>query len=167
MEEKWCRFDLWDGCLSWELPAGCTDARSLRDLPQNQEVFLGVGKDSFLVDMLELLADEPTEESAVRAHWKELSDANEVHNEKEELAFRIEANDPSNKGRKKSVPALVGMQEDVRVWVALFRLQKERTDLLVSWNQVDEIGPVERDRRKFERIVASITFANIDFLESK
>ncbi len=158
--EGWSRHDMWEGCLSFELPGVCTDCRSLRDLPQNQEVFLGVGKDSFSVDMLELLADEPTDERAARAHWKEIGDISEAEQTKEEYFRVFKVLEGS-----KSVAVVAGMHDHVRVWVALFRLREQETDMLVCWNQVDNVGSVDRDAVVFERIITSVKINDISFLK--
>lgn len=165
MQEKWSRQELWEGCLTIELPDPCIDCRTLRDLPQNQEVFLaGEGKNSFLVDMLELLEDEPTDERAARAHWKELADVNEAPLTKEEVFCVVNGISDSRTGHSRSATVVAGMQGEIRVWVALLRLHKEKTDLLLCWNQVDGLGKADVDVIVFKRIVASLVINNLDFL---
>jgi hypothetical protein len=158
---QWAVHELWEGCLTVNLPGQWTDCRSLRDLPQNQEVFLAPnqGKDSFSVDMLELLADEDTTESAARAHWNELSDLNQEPVCEKDLFVRlVKRNDG------KSVPVVAGMQGSVRVWIALFRLPKQATDMLLCWNQVDSLQSLDKDFETFQQMVMSLVINKTDFL---
>ncbi len=155
---------LWEGNLTWELPGECTDVRTLRDLPQNQEVFLATGKDSYIFDLLELLADEEEEDAAAIAHWSELAETNEADPIGEARVVRGVVHVVKG-GAKRSVPVVVGMQGEVRVWLALIRLADKATDIVVTWNEVEWAERAEKESEDaFLRILASIEFNDLSFL---
>ncbi len=163
--EQWGRYELWEGCIEWELPGKCTDSRTLRDLPQNQEVFLAEGKDSFLFDLMEMV-DEPHVEEAARVHWNELAEANEA--EVGRVAVKVGKVPEPAGGASRSVPVVVGMQGDVRVWLALLRLPEYQTDAVISWNEVEWAGRDELESEAtFLRILASIRMHDLSFLKSQ
>jgi hypothetical protein len=163
--EQWGRHELWEGCIEWELPGKCTDSRTLRDLPQNQEVFLAEGKDSFLFDLMEMV-DEPHVEEAARVHWNDLAETNELDARGVTMkAGKVRV--PSG-GATRSVPVVSGMQGDVRVWLALLRLPEYQTDVVISWNEVEWAGRDERDSEAtFLRILASVRMNDLSFLKSQ
>ena len=163
--EQWGRHELWEGCLEWELPGKCTDSRTLRDLPQNQEVFLAEGKDSFLFDLMEMV-DEPDVAQAARVHWNELAETNEL--EARDVAAKAGKVPEVSGGAMRTVPVVVGMQGDVRVWLALLRLPEHKTDVVISWNEAEWAARDERESEAtFLRILASVRMHDLAFLNAQ
>jgi hypothetical protein len=119
-----------------------------RDLPQNQEVFVGKGednKDSFCFDFMDVV-DEENERAAALVHWDELGVANGMEG-KEKNVIEGEVTNPKTKSVVK-IPIVFGLQgkalkkldlffitklDEIRVWIALLRLPDPySTDIVMS-----------------------------------
>ncbi|PAA90093.1 hypothetical protein BOX15_Mlig009382g1, partial [Macrostomum lignano] len=68
---------LWGGAFAVQLPSNCIDASELRQVPDNQEVYLHPRHDqSVMLELLEPLAGSDSVESAAREFFTDLADAN-------------------------------------------------------------------------------------------
>ncbi len=166
-------FELWDGNIVWTLPASFVDARTLRDFPQNQEVFLGPQSrgDSFMFDLM-AIADAATPEGALREHWLGLLEANESQSRDEHL-FTATVRDPEAAGGANqpllNVPCMAGTQllsngSLVVVWLALIRVRSVQTDIVITWNQ-PPTAALAQPELFFRHVLSSIRWNDISFMQ--
>jgi hypothetical protein len=170
--------DLWDGCIVWSLPPGFTyvDARTIRDFPQNQEVFLGpVDRgDAFMFDLMALM-ENMSPQQVLREHWEGLLEANEATEDTsvpQELftAFMRDPSRPAAPDNMMSVPCVVGVQvmtatgTHVRVWLCLVRLASVHTDVIITWNQPPS-AVFDNPRQVFAQVLASVRWIDISFMD--
>lgn len=148
------KLDLYGGAITSQFPAGLVDASNLRQIPDNQELFLTPSEnttdysqlnknDSIIVELMEKL-DTTTDQEAILEHFKEISQINASGNEWRLLSTQsVESSidsayisiglEPARKwGRDESkgkdfTPTLV-------VILGLIRINKVETDLLVTYN---------------------------------
>lgn len=168
--------ELWEGAITWTLSEeDFIDARTLRDFPQNQEVFVGRNNDhSYCFDLMEKVDVVDLEESA-RVHWLEIAETNGVdHVDKKSLQLakgKVDAPPPSKAGTIE-VPIVYGNQKmpgkdhDVCVWIALIRLDDPYdTDVVVSWNESPaSTTSIEKSLQSFQALLASIRWNDISFI---
>jgi hypothetical protein len=141
-----CKYGLFGGAIIVELPAAFTDASAVRQVPDNQEVF--VEKDTDVSIVIELL--ESAEVSDVEAcdfHFRELADCNQA-----ELSLAVETRIfsdavlPNIQVQDCTKAALVGVQKakkfrspteptsTVHIVLIVLRLPGVGTDCLISVN---------------------------------
>jgi hypothetical protein len=163
--------ELWDGNVLWTLPGDVSwvDARTLRDFPQNQEVFLGpvTRGDTFMCDLMELTGGD--EQQALREQWVGLLEANEATQLGELRIFHSTISLPGGGVREGTVPCLVGRQvveggAEVTIWLALVRIAQVETDVLISWNQpLTALNPDSESL--FKAVLRSIRWMDISFMK--
>lgn len=174
MEQRRERHELWDGNIEWSLPPGFVDVRTLRDLPQNQEVFmagetLAESKSSYSMDLMQL-----QEENDVRVQWDELCDLNNATRLGDEVhivSCKV-ATPPGGSELQSgqiSVPVAFGEQlcaeeRRVRVFCALIRIKQTDTDVVVTWNEDPPSPNVETSKEEFEKLLMSIKWNDISFM---
>ncbi|KAG7092271.1 hypothetical protein E1B28_008633 [Marasmius oreades] len=167
---------LFEGAITATAPSNLIDASDIRQVPDTQEVFLFSDSSvSIIVEILERV--EPTNyEEAIKFHFDSLAHDNNASSEKIDSINIIpndrEDNTPSAivlSGRQ-SVPKYTCTQPDeVRIYMALYRVPEKPIDLVVTFNvpvasldggAVDAEG-VKTIERHFDTFVRSLRI--IDF----
>ncbi|PWN52061.1 Mog1p/PsbP-like protein [Violaceomyces palustris] len=157
--------DLFGGAITALIPKHFKDASDLRQIPDNQEVFLSPDSDvSLIVEVLELVKEgqassDPVE--AVKFHFNSLAHDNSASSALVEQIYHLpQAPQADVTMGSTSAPAptpapilLEGIQtvrkfgkadlpeDSVRVWLALWRLPSKNVDLVLSLNEpIDKSG---------------------------
>ncbi|XP_071110068.1 ran guanine nucleotide release factor-like [Haliotis cracherodii] len=143
---------LFGGCLSAVLPAGVKDVSELRELPDNQEVFVHpVTDQSLIIEILEFV-EEPDEE-AIRTHFDDVADSNgAASNEDNTLQHTEQVDKPQTRmsecdkiyyilGQQKVSKFKESSKNLINVHMGLFRLPQYTTDILVTFNDPVSIDP--------------------------
>lgn len=166
------RFDLWEGCISWTLPAAqppYVDARTIRDYPQNQEVFVAppARGDAWMMDLMEPVA-AATPVAVLAEHWAALLEANDSACPDGVRGFAARVRDVAGGPAMVAVDCVVGvqrMQADgslVRVWLCVVR--RPGTDIVVAWNQPPAAEALGGDDT-FAAVLASIEWRDLSFMD--
>ncbi|KAF8319530.1 Mog1p/PsbP-like protein, partial [Cantharellus anzutake] len=133
---------LFGGAITTELPEAFIDASDLRQIPDNQEVFLSPVDDvTFIVEILEKVEEDNLLEAA-KFHFDSLAHDNDAQNNKS-IEQIIPSSEPSTQERPAPI-LLSGTQrikkfnrttaDDVLILLALWRLDKYNIDLVLSCN---------------------------------
>ncbi|CAL1592905.1 unnamed protein product [Knipowitschia caucasica] len=144
---------LFGGALSTVLPSSSTDISTLREIPDNQEVFAHAHTDqSIIVELLEYQS-QVADQDAASYHFEDIAGSNKAL---EPGAFQVTSVTPLLKSELSlsqcsSGWLLTGAQsvskfnEEARNTVAiqlgLFRLPQFSTDILVTFNDPQSISP--------------------------
>uniref|UniRef100_A0A8D0HT06 RAN guanine nucleotide release factor n=1 Tax=Sphenodon punctatus TaxID=8508 RepID=A0A8D0HT06_SPHPU len=140
---------LFGGAFSAHLPPASVDVSELRQVPDNQEVFVHPSTDqSVIVELLEYQAGVP-DDSAARHHFEDLAGSaagSEVLSQ-EPLAPQLLALTGCRSAWCLTARQLVAKfneeaQNEVRLHLALLRLPQHHTDLLLSFNHPTHIHPL-------------------------
>jgi len=133
--------ELFDGAITALAPSSLVDASDLRQVPDNQEVFLYPDSGtSIIVEILEKV--EATKfNDAIRFHFESLAHDNSA------VSARVDAVDVIPNGRGDATPlaiVLYGVQEvpkfnrrvpdEVHIFMALYRVEQKNIDLVVTSN---------------------------------
>ena len=158
---------MWEGCIYWDVGDDKVDARTLRVLPQNQEVFLesSEGTDSWHFDLMARV-DEADDHEAARVHWEELGAVNESQISERTQESTMIHSVGSKGGDLTSIPLVYGMQGSVRVWMALMRLESPYdTDVVMTWNETKPTSEtLESSKEAFQKLIVSVEWNDIDFM---
>ncbi|KAJ7349486.1 hypothetical protein DFH08DRAFT_865512 [Mycena albidolilacea] len=132
---------LFGGAITAVAPIHLVDASDLRQVPDTQEVLLYPDSSvSIIVEVLQRV-DPPDDDSAIRFHFDSLAHDNSATTSTVDAVAVI----PNTRGDK-TPPAitLLGVQsvakfnqegqDQVRVLMALFRVEDQRVDLVVTFN---------------------------------
>ncbi len=156
------RRPLFGGAISAVIPERFRDISAIRDVPDNQEVFVDVDRDdSAIVELLELLSDVP-DANAAQFHFAELAASNDatgpglsmIEFEQPMTAVQIPLIGLSASGAAGATAAgLIGRQRvskgregdsarnDVRIYLAVIRLPAVGTDVVITVNEPVAIAP--------------------------
>lgn len=118
--------DLFGGAISADIPSTFIDASDFRPIPSHQEVY--VSKDSSDSIIIEIVEMQPVPiEIMAKYHLKEVCDS---------LSNVVIENGISN--QIGAVGAMgYGRIQDQMIHMIVLRLEKQATDLLISWNSTD------------------------------
>ncbi|KAF8212461.1 hypothetical protein K438DRAFT_2010684 [Mycena galopus ATCC 62051] len=132
---------LFGGAITAVAPIALVDASDLRQIPDTQEVFLYPDSSvSIIVEVLQRV-DPSDDDSAVRFHFDSLAHDNSATTSAVDAVAVI----PNTRGDK-TPPAITlsgvqsvakfnkSDQDQVRVLMALFRVEDKRVDLVVTFN---------------------------------
>ncbi|CAK3971077.1 ran-interacting mog1 [Lecanosticta acicola] len=136
---------LFGGAIVVDLPATFEDVSEIRQVPDNQEVYLDrAGFSSIVVDILERVTDKPNDIEALKFHLSDIVDEDagqtKIFNIEEEVTMRkmppgtkvltlIAISPPGEKMRgRANEPDFVG------ILLVLVRLVEKETDVVVSVN---------------------------------
>ncbi|KAG5450387.1 Ran guanine nucleotide release factor [Clonorchis sinensis] len=139
---------LYDGAFTLVLPSHVIDASDLRQIPDNQEVFLHPSTNqSVVVDILEQIDTQDPKEAA-RLHFQEVGHTNDASQIVIETVEELSP--PYRDPHCTSMVYLTGLQKVakfnetaehlVRIYQALYRYSNDSADVLVSVN-----SPLEDD----------------------
>ncbi|XP_053318760.1 ran guanine nucleotide release factor [Spea bombifrons] len=142
---------LFGGAFSAVLPQPFHDVSDLREIPDNQEVFVHSGTDqSVIVELLEYQAGM-SDPDAARYHFEDVASSNGAEGRSEVLSVEPLPLAQLSLTNCASAWALTGLQQvakfneqalnTVRVHLVLFRLPQHSTDLLVTFNDPVAIDP--------------------------
>jgi len=169
--------DLYGGAIVAKMPPNLIDASDIRQVPDNQEVFLypdsGV---SIIVEILQMV-QPPQLEDAIKFHFDSLAHDNSAKTSAiENISAQI-----SNGDKHTPAPVLLkGVQlipkfnhltlDKVRIFMGLFRVKSKNADLVVSFNvpidtqdgnAVDVAGQ-ETAEADFKTFVTSLSIVRFD-----
>ncbi|XP_069776247.1 ran guanine nucleotide release factor [Narcine bancroftii] len=144
---------LFGGSFSMILPPHAIDVSEIREIPDNQEVFLHSDTDqSIIVELLEYQSQVPDEE-AVRYHFDDVTTINGASDDEGTEVLSVEAVGRQLAALQEMSSAwlLAGRQHvakfneqarnTVNVHLVLFRLPQYVTDILVTFNDPILISP--------------------------
>lgn len=123
-------WELWEGCMTWKLPKGLIDVRTIRRLPENQEAFMSKENDqSWMFDLLEML--DSSEREDVVTHWLEICDQNNAETVGDIVPFVIgKVRDPIKRDAVVEVHGIHGIQSSQKGKV---REQSEQYNRIFSF----------------------------------
>ncbi|XP_069799468.1 ran guanine nucleotide release factor [Dendropsophus ebraccatus] len=142
---------LFGGAFSAVLPPGVHDVSDLREIPDNQEVFVHTNTDqSIIVELLEY-QEGVSDPNAARCHFEDVAASNDAQGRAEVVNVEPLPLAQLSLTGCSSAWALTGhqlvskfneqAQNTVTIHMALFRMQQHATDLLVTFNDPVTIDP--------------------------
>ncbi|KAG8429928.1 hypothetical protein GDO86_018802 [Hymenochirus boettgeri] len=142
---------LYNGAFSAFLPSGFQDVSELREIPDNQEVFVHPSSDqSLIVELLEY-QEGVANSDAARYHFNDVASSNDAESQSEVLSVsplplaQLTLTDCSSawvlNGHQLVAKFNEEAQNTVNIHMALFRLPQHSTDLLVTFNDPVVINP--------------------------
>nr|XP_056719838.1 ran guanine nucleotide release factor [Euleptes europaea] len=152
---------LFGGAFSAFLPPGSLDVSELRQVPDNQEVFVHPSTDqSIIMELLEYQAGVP-DETAVRYHFEDVvgtSGSAEVLSQ-ESLAPHLLALEGCSSAWHLTACQLVAKfdeeaKNEVRLHLALLRLPQYGTDVLLTFNDPTRIHPLSSSAARGSEVPA-------------
>ncbi|KAF9451195.1 Mog1p/PsbP-like protein [Macrolepiota fuliginosa MF-IS2] len=141
MENQYITRDLFGGAITAKMPSYLVDASDLRQIPDNQEVFLYPHNDaSLIVEVLESV-DETDNSKAIKFHFDSLAHDNSAERSEVQEISVI----PNDRGdATPSAIVLHGIQyvkkfnhhesDTVNILMALYRVRHKNVDLAVTLN---------------------------------
>ncbi|KAK9764838.1 hypothetical protein K7432_007345 [Basidiobolus ranarum] len=152
--------ELFGGAITTYIPSSFIDISQLREVPDNQEVYVDTDTDqSIIVELLELV-EEASDEECAKYHFKQIAEHNDASSENEvvKLVTLSEAEVP-NLPSDCMKYLLVGRQSVtkynesdpnsrnvVNIYLAVFRIPRITTDIIVSYNHPVVIGTTSSSR---------------------
>ena len=126
---------LFGGALEISLPNGAIDASTVRQIPDNQEVFIFRDSDDSWV--IEILEEQPNELSAqIRKHFEALGDDNEA----QEVLVNLVESPFHNKimlaGIQKIKKFNSNQVDIVNIALGLYRISEYQAEILVTCNSL-------------------------------
>jgi len=133
--------NLFGDTITFSIPPRCIDVSEIRQVPDNQEVFLYPDSPiSIIVEVLERVAENDDEEAA-KFHFSSLAGDNSAASSSIERVSRI----PGDRGGDTPSPIVLhGTQlvhkfnsavlDTVRIFLAVFRIKSKNVDLVLSMN---------------------------------
>ena len=143
---EWISKDLFGGAITAQIPLSSTDASNIRQIPDNQEVFLHKSTDqSFIIEILEIPATE-SYKNAAEFHFMNLAEENEcltddceiidrnlINFEKQHFTSDLQVSKTCACGTQ--LVSKFGKSEEkqlVSIFVAVFRLPDKNSDIVFS-----------------------------------
>ncbi|KAM4039428.1 ran guanine nucleotide release factor [Anomaloglossus baeobatrachus] len=142
---------LFGGAMSAVLPRNAQDVSDLREVPDNQEVFVHPHTDqSLIVELLEY-QEGMSDPDAARYHFEDVAASNDCRGRAEVQSVEPLPLAQLSLARCSGAWALTGhqlvskfneqAQNTVTIQMALLRIQQHATDLLVTFNDPADIDP--------------------------
>ncbi|KAJ8342975.1 hypothetical protein SKAU_G00329030 [Synaphobranchus kaupii] len=167
---------LFGGALTAVIPHSASDISELREIPDNQEVFVHKQTDqSLMVDLLEYQAHVQDIEAA-RYHFEDLAGSNEASSLESSEVVHVEPLTKSQLSLHECSCAffLTGTQRvskfneeaknTVNIHLGLFRLPQFSTDILVTFNDPIRISPLSSSAAE-DGVVIAAPWTSQDFLQ--
>ncbi|TPX38020.1 hypothetical protein SmJEL517_g00393 [Synchytrium microbalum] len=155
--------ELFGGAIRVWIPQGFDDVSEIRQVPDNQTVYASPATDeSISIEILESPADHISEIPA-QFHFQQLADDNDAIESALGSIENLRAGiDLPNLRTGESVSIAIGTQKiakfnetvpnTVNIYVAVIRLARENTDILISYNH-----PIEIDARSSSTTIERAT----------
>ncbi|XP_075711652.1 ran guanine nucleotide release factor [Rhinoderma darwinii] len=151
MEGNIAQRPLFGGAFSAILPPNIQDVSDLREIPDNQEVFVHADTDqSIIVEILEYQGGM-SDPDAARYHFEDVAASNDAQGRAEvvsvepfplaQLSLTSCSNAWALTGHQLVSKFNEQAQNTVTIHMALFRIQQHATDLLVTFNDPVAINP--------------------------
>ncbi|KAI9508484.1 Mog1p/PsbP-like protein [Russula earlei] len=167
---------LFDGAIIASLPKHFFDASDVRQVPDTQEVYISLDSDdSIIIEILERVSQDDSADAA-RFHFEAIAHDNDAVSSSvddvNEIPYNLADEIPSivilhgRQGVRKFNKTSV---DDVRIFVALYRLKERGVDLVLSLNfpmkTGDDVIRTEQEYNTAKDIFRSIasSFQIIDF----
>ncbi|XP_041037291.1 ran guanine nucleotide release factor [Carcharodon carcharias] len=144
---------LFGGSFSAIIPPHSIDVSEIREIPDNQEVFIHSGTDqSIIIELLEHQIQVPDQEAA-RYHFADITSCNdatgvegtEILSVESVSSDQIALQDPSStwflSGKQRVAKFNEQARNTVAIHLALFRLPQYSTDILITFNDPTVISP--------------------------
>ncbi|CAN9500632.1 unnamed protein product [Ophioblennius macclurei] len=144
---------LFGGALSAVLPRGAADVSDLREIPDNQEVFANAHTDQSLIVELVEYQGQVADHDAARYHFEDIADSNKaleqgtsevsgvVALQKADLLLTECSSAWMLTGTQRVSKFNEDARNEVKIHVGLFRLPQFSTDVLISFNDPQDISP--------------------------
>ena len=150
---------LFGGALSASLPQTYIDTSNLRQIPDNQEVYLEAdGFASITFDLLERVTDRSSDEGALLYHLEELLDEERFcFHDMKKVELEGLPGFPTHVGCVSTKPKVnkLGGKDVTVLFVLLVRLERVETDLVITVN-------VPYRGREFKGLVLEIRASDMD-----
>ncbi|KAJ3299346.1 hypothetical protein HK104_009198 [Borealophlyctis nickersoniae] len=145
---------LYGGAMSAVLPASFLDVSHIREVPDNQEVFVDENTDqSLIIELLEMA--DATAEEAASFHFWQLADDNDARDASNIISVEhVPASTMPHLPPNTHISLLSGQQQItkfrerdpltrnvVHIFMCVLRLANVRTDLVISYNYPIALGP--------------------------
>ncbi|XP_067879764.1 ran guanine nucleotide release factor [Heterodontus francisci] len=163
---------LFGGSFSAILPPHSIDVSDIREIPDNQEVFIHSGTDqSIIIELLEHQSQVPDQEAA-RYHFADLTTSNdaagvegtEILNVEPVSSGQIALQELSSAwlltGRQRVAKFAEQARNTVNIHLVLFRLPQYSTDILITFNDPTVISPFSSSSMGGSTAQAGATSAN-------
>ncbi|XP_078056948.1 ran guanine nucleotide release factor [Mustelus asterias] len=144
---------LFGGSFSAIIPPDSIDVSDIREIPDNQEVFIHSGTDqSIIIELLEHQFQVPDQEAA-RYHFDDITSSNDATGAEGTAVLSVEPvgndqialQDPSSawflSGTQKVAKFNEQARNTVTIHLVLFRLPQYSTDILITFNDPAVISP--------------------------
>ncbi|KAI9772560.1 MAG: hypothetical protein M1835_006266 [Candelina submexicana] len=135
--------DLFGGAMVADLPSGFADVSDIRQVPDNQEVYLDKdGFTSIIIDITERVDDSLSDEAALRFHFKDVVESGEgvkVWSTAATTCSQLPTGTPAYSlfatqyrasGHTRGSPS----PDFTEILMTLVRLQAQKTDLVITIN---------------------------------
>uniref|UniRef100_A0A672JI03 RAN guanine nucleotide release factor n=1 Tax=Salarias fasciatus TaxID=181472 RepID=A0A672JI03_SALFA len=144
---------LFGGALSAVLPHSATDVSELREIPDNQEVFANAHTDQSMIVELVEYQKEVADHEAARYHFEDIAASNKaleqgtsevssvVALQKQDLLLSECSSAWMLTGTQRVSKFNEEARNEVALHLGLFRLPQFSTDILVSFNDPQDINP--------------------------
>lgn len=138
---------LFGGAFSLDIPPRFSDVSGVRQIPDNQEVFVDQNTDqSVIIEILEQV-DSATDGDAAKFHFGVLAEDNGAPDSIVEGGLPMTESGESLRTVSWGIQKVSKFNESkqeanhVRVFVAVWRIKSVRTDIVLSYNAPTEISP--------------------------
>ncbi|XP_041378251.1 ran guanine nucleotide release factor-like isoform X2 [Gigantopelta aegis] len=152
MDEGEGHTDLFGGALSAVIPKQAKDVSTIREIPDNQEIFAhNLTDQSIIVEILEYVDQD--DEEAVKTHFDDLADSNDAVSADDSQIHVVEVIPADQlamaqcekafyvRGQQKIAKFKEAAKNTVNIHLGLFRLPAFTTDILVTFNDPVNINP--------------------------
>ncbi|KAJ3130453.1 hypothetical protein HK098_000018 [Nowakowskiella sp. JEL0407] len=153
-------FPLFGGAVESLIPSSFIDASDLREIPDNQEVFIDtLTNESLIFEILELEEDIPNEQAA-SFHFQQLASDNDASDESEIISIEYlrPGIDLTHMQNDAHLTYLFGRQKIakyrdtdplarnvVNIYLICIRLFSVQTDFIITYNHPIAFGPASRE----------------------
>ncbi|RHZ57324.1 hypothetical protein Glove_390g18 [Diversispora epigaea] len=179
--------ELFGGAITTYIPENFIDVSDIREVPDNQEVFVNIDTDqSIIIEILQYVGDLNEDEKAIRHHFASIASDNnaEEYNSIQQI-ITLTTSDVPNLSLEISKYLLSGQQTIskfnesdpnsrnlVNIFMALFRLPNIETDIVITYNipiligitssskQIAQEGNLHEGMEVFKRILVNFEIKN-------
>lgn len=154
---------LWGGALTCSLPEDAGDISAIREVPDHQEVWVLPGDQSVIFELLE--RQDVSDSDAPSFFWDDLMDTNDTAKEDGEITLQEVAprsvapqlytgDTPDTQvilvtGTQKIAKFKEDVKNIVAIFMAIIRIPKVDTDLLLTWNAPVQVAAASSSAAAF------------------
>ncbi|KAI8807835.1 hypothetical protein BJ742DRAFT_739445 [Cladochytrium replicatum] len=151
--------ELFGGAIRTVVPSSFVDISTLRDVPDNQEVFADTQTNQSLIFELVEMTPDVSDESAAVHHFAMLAQDNDARASEIFHVEHLKPEDLVNLTNVSSATIVVGQQavakfresgpdavNQITIYLACIRLPSVQTDIIISYNQPVALGEASSER---------------------